>query len=654
MHKLALILPLFTGLICWAATPNSLQAAGSAEITFESLLDQMTDLRRLTELPLPAYQTRQFSSYDRKSKTPDDAEGWFANADAGHYLHIEENSGRKEYVMMDADGPGAIVRIWSANPRGRLRIYLDGDKTPALEGDMQQILKGEFKGLPQPLAGVRGKGWNLYLPIPYAKHCKVTSDQPKFYYHVNYLDRLLVKIADLAVRLNMPRDANKPWPANMKKDLFDSYLSPGETKTINRVKGPRAYGRILFLIATDQVEVAARSIVLRMYFDGEQTVESPLGDFSGTAPGLTYYESLPLGISGPPSHIWCHWIMPFRNSAKITVTNMGNKIVRVHGSASHVPYQWTDRSLLFHARWRIEHDIPTRPFIDWTHLQCRGVGRFVGGSLHIINPQRGWWGEGDEKIYVDGETFPSHIGTGTEDYYGYAWGSNERFAHAYHSQPRCDGPKSYGNTSVNRFHTVDDIPFNKSFKFDIENRCWNAKIKLTRAAVSYWYARPGGSDFFKPITKQDVQWIEIPKFIYYNAPGAIDAEDMKVIRATIGETYVGDADPRYNSEKQLVWSKVKTGGKLILEFAVPETLTRNLYVRLTKAPHCPKVQFYVNDARTGQAIDLVSEEIEPTDEIDLGQMKLNKGPNNLTVEIVEEHQTPGQDCSFGIDYVIVK
>jgi len=71
-------------------------------------------------------------------------------------------------------------------------------------------------------------------------------------------------------------------------------------------------------------------------------------------------------------------------------------------------------------------------------------------------------GEGDEKIYVDGETFPSHFGTGSEDYYGYAWGSTEVFTHAYHNQPRCDDPKNYGNTSVNRFHVIDDIPLTKA------------------------------------------------------------------------------------------------------------------------------------------------------------------------------------------------
>ena len=129
-----------------------------------------------------------------------------------------------------------------------------------------------------------------------------------------------------------------------------------------------------------------------------------------------------------------------------------------------------------------------------------------------INNVRGWWGEGDEKIYVDAETFPSHFGTGSEDYYGYAWCCPERFVHAYHNQPRCQGPGNYGNTSVNRWHIIDDIPFTKCFRFDLENWHSNPTARTTRAAISYWYARPGSTDFFGPIIASDVKLAPVPEF----------------------------------------------------------------------------------------------------------------------------------------------
>ncbi|MHC4674420.1 MAG: glycoside hydrolase family 172 protein, partial [Planctomycetota bacterium] len=516
----------------------TLSVGCATTITTESLLNDMTDLHRLTKLPSPAYTTKQFSSYDRKSKIPDDHDGWFANGDRGQYLRVEEKDGRKEHVMMDADGPGAIVRIWSANPEGTLRIYLDRSDKPVIESDMKKLLKGEYSGLPHPIAGVRAKGWNLYFPIPYAQHCKVTSDKGKFYYHVNYrtyqagtrvtsytaddLNRLQDKIQGLANKLSAPLVGDASATKGTESS-FEVNLNPGDEEILLALTGPKAINRLVAGLSATDRESAARSVVLYMSFDGEKTVECPLGDFFGVAPGLIPYASVPLGITkGAPLNLGCRWQMPFRKSAKVTAKNLGNQKVRVQGNVLSAPYKWDSQSLLFHAKWRIERDIPTRPFSDWAHLECTGNGRFVGGMLNILNPVRRWWGEGDEKIYVDGEKFPSHFGTGTEDYYGYAWCSPELFVHAYHNQPRCDGPGNYGHSSVNRFHIIDDIPFRKQFKFDIENWHSTAGIKTTRAAVSYWYARPGGTDFFKTITPKDVILDKVKPYLTFHVEGAIE------------------------------------------------------------------------------------------------------------------------------------
>jgi hypothetical protein len=158
--------------------------AASERVTMQGLMEEMVDLEGLAVFPDPAFQCLQSSSYDRASKSTEVE--WFANGDRGHYLRVEENEGRKEFVMLDADGPGTVVRIWSANPAGNLRVYIDGAKEPALMAPMTELLGGQVPGLPRPIAGEYSKGWNLYLPIPYARHCKITSDEGDFYYHVNY------------------------------------------------------------------------------------------------------------------------------------------------------------------------------------------------------------------------------------------------------------------------------------------------------------------------------------------------------------------------------------------------------------------------------------------------------------------------------------
>ncbi|MBI4579961.1 MAG: DUF2961 domain-containing protein [Planctomycetes bacterium] len=642
-----------------------------ATITLDTLLDELVDLRRLTKLPQPAYTTKQFSSYDRKSKSP--SEEWFANGDANQYLREEQNDGRREWVMADVDGPGAIVRIWSANPKGNIRIYLDGNPAPAIEAPMGGLLGGTVEGFPKPLAGERSRGWNLYFPIPYAKHCKVTSDERGFYYHVNYRTyaagtkvttftmadalRLRQKVFTMASKLLAPRE-DVPPPADRVRKPFSAMLTPDKEETIYEASGAKAICGFLTHITAEDIEAAARGVVLYMTFDGEKTVECPIGDFYGTAPGLTPYASLPLGISeGDPPDLWCHWWMPFAKSAVIRVRNLSDQDVQLSGGVSTVPYNWDDRSLHFHAGWRQEKQVPTRPFTDWAHLECSGRGRFVGGALHIQNPVRGWWGEGDEKIYVDGETFPSHFGTGTEDYYGYAWCCPERFVHAYHSQPRCDGPNNYGNTSVNRLHIIDDIPFTTQFKFDIENWHSNDRSYTNRAAVNYWYARPGGKDFFQPITEAHVKLEVIPAIKVFKAAGAQEGERLKVLNKTAGRTERQEMtgfDGQWSDGRHLWWIEAKPDDKLTLGFDGGTGGKKNVVVALTKAPDYGIVQLYINDQKVGEPVDLYAGGVTPTGPIDLGEVELTQGENKLTAEIVGANDAAAKAYMFGLDYILLK
>ncbi len=650
---------------CWAG----FVATAAAEVNTEVLLEQMTDLQRLTHLPQPAYTCKQFSSYDRASASYSDHRGWFANGDRGQYLRVEENDGRKEHVMVDVDGPGAIVRIWSANPEGNLRVYIDGSDEPAIEANMRNLLGGQVHGFPVPLAGQRAKGWNLYFPIAYAKHCKITSDKGGFYYHVNYrtyeagtevtsysradMGTYSAKIKEVAERLASPREGSNV-PADAERDTvrFSETCIPGPEFTLADIGGSKAICDMQLQIDAEDPELAARGVVLYMIFDGQQTVEVPLGDFFGTAPGLTSYEAMPSGITeGEAPVCWSHWVMPFAKNAVIKVRNFTGQAVEIKGSLATVPYEWKASSLLFHAKWRIERAIPSRPMTDWTHMCLNGQGRFVGGHLHVINPVRNWWGEGDEKIYVDGETFPSTFGTGTEDYYGYAWCSNERFVHAYHNQPLCDGPGNYGNTSVNRFHVIDDIPFTKAFRFDIENWHSHPATDTTRAAVNYWYARPGCRDFFGPITEEQVQLQKIGPYEPDRVEGAIEGEAMKVLEKT-GEGTVRTQDLDFLSGARQMWFvNAKPGDMVKLGFKADQGGEKNVLVRGTKADDYAKVQFYVNGHKVGPVIDLYDARVRGSAEMNLGKVQLDEGQNTLGIEIVGANDKAVKRYYVGLDYL---
>ncbi len=646
-----------------------LQALAAAQITVDHLLDEMTDLTRLTRMPDPDYLTRQFSSYDRASLSP--SRDWFANSDAGHYLREEKKDGHTEYVMMEADGPGVVVRIWSANPGGTLRIYLDHQETPVIQENMKKLLGGEVPAFPEPLSGVRALGYNLYFPIPFARHCKITSDGGGAYYHVGYrayadgtavkslttdgLTRLADKIRATADKLAAPRKVGAV-PEGSAKTVFDLTLAPATIQLIAEPSGSAMIRELTARLSAEDLDQAARQVVLYMDFDGRRTVECPLGDFFGTAPGLNPYESLPLGItSGSNPEMWCHWPMPFANRAKITVRNFGAQPVRLTGSLAFTPCEWDkERSLYFHAKWRIERHLPASPRSDWTHLATSGSGRFVGGALHIQNDNRHWWGEGDEKIYLGEEIFPSTFGTGTEDYYGYAWCCTDLFTHAYHNQTCSGRPDYYGDISLNRFHILDDMPYKLLFRFDMENWHHRPYASTTRAAVSYWYTQ-AGSDFFAPLTAEDLHFTRMPPYEIYRVPGVIEGESMELLNKPAGEIRRQIVDKPWSNEGQLWWDAKAPGDKLVLGFEAAEAGSRQVRIRLTRYPDYAQVRMSVNgQAATCGVLDLYAPTVELTEDMDLGRFELTKGQNTLEIEIVGANPHAAKNYVFGLDYLRIE
>ena len=633
----------------------------SRPITLATLLDEMTDLPALAEQPSPSYTCRQFSSYDPGAKAP--GQNWFANADAGHYIRVEDRDDRQEYVMMDADGPGAVVRIWSANPTGTLRLYIDGDETPALTTPMADLLGGQHAPIVPPIAGVRGKGWNLYLPIPYATHCKITSDKGAFYYHVNYrtyaedtrvvsfqaaqLEANTKAIAEVARKLAAPRTAGGVPSRGAAMDLKATVL-PGQTITLASLKGPKAIHRLVLNPKAKDITTALRRGLLRMTFDGETTVEAPLGDFFGTAPGVNPYESLPSGMTGD-GEMWTHWVMPFSRSARIELWNTGDEPLELTGSAYMAKYEWTDRSMLFHAKWRGETDVETRPFLDWRFLAARGTGAFVGASYQIYSPVERWWGEGDEKIYFDGQTFPSHFGTGTEDYFGYAWGCPELFSHAYHCQSRCDGPGTKGHNSLSRWHIMDRIPFESDFRFDMELWHWTW-CRVNLGVTAYWYARPQAIDTFEPITAADLARPFIPE--HPAIEGIVEGEAMVILQKT------GNPEPQRivlsSGNHHLWWHGATLGDTLVLGFDVLAAGKYALSGGFVKAHDYGILKLSVNNQPLGEQMDFYNPVVTLSERIQLGVVELAEGRNTFAAEIVGANERAVKEYMFGLDYLMLE
>lgn len=187
---------LFAVALLGACLASHCHAADNA-VTLASLLDEMLDRDAAVRFPSPAYTCRQQSSFDPEAVSPDRPETWFANNDWSHFRRSETHDGRTEWVLLDAAGPGAVVRIWTTafEPRGTIRVYLDEQPKPAIEERIDLLIGGSSLVGP-PLSEVRARGMNFYLPIPYAKRCVITYDRLDFwatrdradqlYYQVNY------------------------------------------------------------------------------------------------------------------------------------------------------------------------------------------------------------------------------------------------------------------------------------------------------------------------------------------------------------------------------------------------------------------------------------------------------------------------------------
>ena len=203
------------------------------------------------------------------------------------------------------------------------------------------------------------------------------------------------------------------------------------------------------------------------------------------------------------------WIMPYERSGRIGIKNCGKELIEVSISALTKKRKWDDRSMHFHATWRHQYPIETKKAtgtMDWNYLEATGQGVYVGDTLTVFSPSKAWFGEGDERVYIDGGNgrLPQHMGTGTEDYYGYAWGMARQFSSPFLSMPRRDGTARddwRGYTTTSRVRLLDEIPFQKSLKFDMEIWDWEA-TKLGYSAATFWYARPGATSNRKPMPEE--------------------------------------------------------------------------------------------------------------------------------------------------------
>lgn len=455
----------------------SLEATAHAQqglrLTYTDLLRELTDLHRLMYWQ-DGIRAGQASSYDRGEH-----ERWGSNGDAGHYLRVEENG---EAVMAELDGPGCIYRIWSANPQGLIRFYFDGADKPRYEFEFNKLFTGEMPPFDRPIVYKRGpqqSASDCYLPIPFSGRLRIAADRRHHqYYHFGYLlfpkdwrvpNFRLPLTAEEQAALDSAKQAwsqcgqdPKPRLSGQTSVTKSVTLAPGQTVVLANLQGPGIVRALRAKVTCDQ-RYFWRKLLLRGTWDGSDwpQILAPLGPLFGFDWQMPTYKSLIAGAD-PESGCYFYYPMPFRRSARLELTSHLARDAQVSFEVEWAPVEaLPDNALYFFARWRHEQ----KPSVfDYPFIETAGQGRFVGVTLQINHPIPGWWGEGDEKVWVDDDQFPQWIGTGSEDYFGDAWGIR------YLSEPSFGCSMSKGaRTCPYRWHFLDYIPFTKRLRMTIEN-----------------------------------------------------------------------------------------------------------------------------------------------------------------------------------------
>lgn len=417
-------------------------------------------------------------------------------------------------------------------------------------------------------------------------------------------------------------------------------LAPGDTLTLVDHRGAGTVRRWWLTIAPRNNVAIQRQLIVRCYWDDEPTpsVEVPVSDFFGVGFGeWRQYVSLPLNMTSGGYN--SYWPMPFARRARITVENRSR--VPVEAFYYNVDVETapsrpaTDSVLYFHAQFRRTTTVRGAPVVV---LEATGRGHYAGTVLSM-QPRRGrslWFLEGDERVFVDGETRPSVVGTGTEDYFSSGWYFDTGpYAAPYHGLTIKDTLS--GRVSAYRWHIEDPIPFARGLRFTIEHGGTNDAPGTDYSSVAYWYQTHPHAPF--PPLPADL--LPAAPWQPQRVPGLIEGESLAATaRATAGRVEVQDMSSfesdsaSWSDARQLWWVGASPGARLTLGLRAPAAGTYELVGQFTRAPDYGDVRVHVNGAAREPVVRGYAPAVGATGPISFGRVALRAGVNEVMLELV--------------------
>lgn len=472
------------------------------------------------------------SSYDRKG----------GNYDFGNYELIQDDEG----VILDVDGPGIITRIWSANPYGRLRIFLDQSDTPQIDQEFDDFLSnspiGFGNGKTVDSCTIRhsvtpsdqeSRGRTSYLPIAFNKGCKITITPASqwLYYQVNYslFDEphglstfSFIEMENISNSLNSVID-DLQWDFDDMADgchtaSGEITLQPGERTTIFQHEGQILIKAIRFEIEWPKDQHVhnhlSEELLLRGYFDNihqpgdngvhntPPAIRTPLSAFFMDFGVFQKYNTLFVNKYGDTYE--ARFPMPVQHNAQLELINQSCI------TTGHIRYEiiwqdlniWNESTCHFHAVYHSEDLTFGRDLANYQEkvmylentsgadnyhlLKAWGKGHFIGCAFLADTTETPFtraMGESDDVVFVDNDPGRTMWGTGNEDYINDAWGFHGGIT------PFAGGDFADAGMFGYRFHLSDSIPFQKSIDFTLEHGSSN-NCTVAYKSIAFYYLKP--------------------------------------------------------------------------------------------------------------------------------------------------------------------
>ena len=420
------------------------------------------------------------------------------------------------------------------------------------------------------------------------------------------------------------------------------WIKPGGSLTLGELEGPGQIVHIWCTIA-HRDPYYSRLLVLRIYWDGEKdpSVECPIGDFFGIGHGVDKpFTSLPVRVSSDGKGRNCYWPMPFKKSARLVVSNDSDKPC----DAFYYYVDWQklpslpEDSAYFHAMYRQE--FPCVMGRNYLIADLEGRGHYVGTVQSVCLASPGWYGEGDDFFFIDGEKEPSLRGTGTEDYFCDGWGFREQ-AGPFYGTPLWEGYDTGDRGSAYRWHIPDPVPFRKSLRVEIEHKGGQDFPDGTStgfierddlmSSVAYWYQ----IEPHKP-------WPALPP-----GPERLPFHDRMLLKGHVAEAAAKHSEGVMEEQslggvtdgKQLFFRPADDKGWMEVSF---ESETNQTVELTAKMVHSYDYGIYraLLDGKKIAQLDLYDSDINPTSE-KLGRQTLSAGTHTLRFECAGKSASSG-------------